>query len=206
MLSDTLPEFMARMKQAGFSRAWAELSHPITIAELEAMSEDLNIEIYGKRLMIMPPVGARHGELSMHIARHLANYIYPHGLGRVFGDMTAYILGTNEHGNPIQRIPDASFVSKDRLTGPAPADFLRLAPDLAVEILSPSERSADTGQKIADYIAAGTVQVWVVDPEGHQIDVHMKEGVKTYGEDDALDLEPPFPGLEITPGTFFADM
>ncbi len=63
------------------------------------------------------------------------------------------------------RVPDASFVRADRLpTGGIRSGLLKLAPDLAIEVLSPSEPVKELEEKVDDYLSCGTPLIWVVDP------------------------------------------
>ena len=85
------------------------------------------------------------------------------------------------------RAPDASFVRADRLpaTG-VTGGFLTLAPDLAVEVLSPSESETDLSEQLDDYRVAGTPVVWVIDPARRIVSVMSAAGSTTLGIDDTL--------------------
>lgn len=64
------------------------------------------------------------------------------------------------------RVPDVSFVAAGRLAGERPPEgFPDLAPDLAVEVLSPDDRSRDVLDKVGEYLQAGVRLVWVIDPK-----------------------------------------
>ena len=82
------------------------------------------------------------------------------------------------------RGPDAYYVSAER--GPsdgAPEGFWIIAPDLAVEVVSPSETVEEVRQKIHDYLAAGTRLVWTVYPRTREVVVHTADGIaRTYGQ------------------------
>ena len=74
------------------------------------------------------------------------------------------------------RAPDVAFVRKERLpAGGIPKVFVELAPDLAVEIISPSETAADIRDKVADYLAAGTPLVLVAYPSRREIVAHTPD-------------------------------
>jgi Uma2 family endonuclease len=75
------------------------------------------------------------------------------------------------------RGPDVSYISAARLPPDrVPIAFIPIAPDLAVEVLSPGDRPGDLDERIADYLGAGTRLVWVVDPRNAQVAVHRAPG------------------------------
>jgi Uma2 family endonuclease len=74
---------------------------------------------------------------------------------------------------PTLRIPDLAFVSESRIPAEADRDgFWHFAPDLAVEVLSPSNSASEMHQKIMEYFAGGTRMVWVADPRLRSVTVH----------------------------------
>jgi Uma2 family endonuclease len=103
------------------------------------------------------------------------------------------------------RGPDLSFVSKQRLPSPGySGTFWRLAPDLAVEILSPSNRPREIREKIEDYIGAGSRLVWVVDPERQRVTVHRPGAEpEQFGSGDVLEGVDVLPGFGLSLHTLF---
>jgi Uma2 family endonuclease len=95
------------------------------------------------------PAGARHGRISLRLGAALLAFVREEGLGEVFDSSTGYRL---PGGNV--RSPDASFVSSKRLPR-VPEGFLELAPDLAVEILSPEDSPRGVLDKVGEYLAVG---------------------------------------------------
>jgi Uma2 family endonuclease len=89
-----------------------------------------------------------------------------------------------------------SFVRAERIPAMGiPDKFWELAPDLAIEVISPSETAEEIQEKVFDYLLAGTALVWVIYPRRRQIVVHSPDGVaRTLQEQDRLeaDLEPGF--------------
>lgn len=76
--------------------------------------------------------------------------------------------------------------------------FLRGAPDLAVEVVSPSNRAGDIQEKVREYLGAGGSQVWVVYPRTRSIAVHASPGgARVLGEDDTLHGGDLLPGLSV---------
>ena len=104
------------------------------------------------------------------------------------------------------RGPDLSFVSAQRIApGPLPLSLFEGAPDLAVEILSPSNREGEIRGKVADYLAAGGRLVWVVDPIRRRVTVHEpgKQATLLLAS-DVLDGGPVLPGFRLPLGELFA--
>lgn len=111
----------------------------------------------------MTPAGRAHGRIAARLGTSLGAFVDRHGLGETYAAETGFVLGRSPD---TVRAPDASFVSAGRLEVIAPsADrYLDGAPDLAVEVLSPSDRPSDVRRKVADWLSAGCRAVVVLDP------------------------------------------
>jgi Uma2 family endonuclease len=111
-------------------------------------------------IVTMSPPKARHGIVQLEIGTLLRAVVKPNRLGWVVTES-----GTILEQNPdTVRGPDIAFYSILRQPT-APEDYFEIAPDLAVEVLSPGDRRAAVRVKIAEYITAGVPLVWLVDPE-----------------------------------------
>jgi Uma2 family endonuclease len=127
-------------------------------------------------------------------------YVEQNDLGLVMPDGARYILSGISPSIVGARIPDLSFLRNGRL----PDDFNSLndfqgAPDLAVEILSPGQVNADLLKKIAEFLSAGTEEVWYILPrrrvlQRFRIDM---DGVETFAPGDTLET-PVFPGFKLS--------
>src|SRR5919109_1548043 len=134
----------------------------MTAEEAEHLPSDLRWELIDGVLIEMPPVNASHGGIAVTIALVVGQYIRAHRLGRLYVEV-GFILRRNPD---TVRAPDLAFVRADRLPpGGEPRGFWEIAPDLAVEIVSPSNTPAEVQVKIREWIEAGTREVWVVYPE-----------------------------------------
>ncbi|HUP52383.1 MAG TPA: Uma2 family endonuclease, partial [Longimicrobiales bacterium] len=81
----------------------------------------------------------------------------------------------------------------------------RRPPDLAVEVVSPANTAADIEQKVGEYLAAGTVEVWVLYPRTHTLVVHRGDGVVLRrGDEDEIDGGDVLPGFRASVRSFFA--
>jgi Uma2 family endonuclease len=118
-----------------------------------------------------PPPSFDHGATALRIARLLAELVERHDLGRVVGE-AGFMLA---RGPDTVRGPDASFVSTERLAGHRGETFFEGAPDLAVEVISPSSSMSSVAEKTRDYLAAGARLVWNVDPERATVTVHARD-------------------------------
>jgi Uma2 family endonuclease len=157
-------------------------------------------ELVAGQIVEMTPPGARHGALASTIVWHLHQYVTARGLGTVFSE-TGFALSEDP---PTVRAPDAAVVLAARIPRPLPVKFFPGAPDLAVEVLSPDDRPAEVAAKMADYLRAGTLAVWVVDPEQRTLTVHTAAGAARYGEAETLRGAPPFPEFALPLGDLFA--
>jgi Uma2 family endonuclease len=104
------------------------------------------------------------------------------------------------------RKPDASFVSKERmpLDRAFEAGFIRVAPDLAVEVVSPNDMAYKVDEKVQAYLRAGVRLVWVVNPDARTVEVHRQtdKGV-ILREGDELTGEEVLPGFRCQVSELF---
>lgn len=146
------------------------MARPAGMAPIMTVEEFLVCDIDEKKaelvrgeLRVTPPASAGHGMVVANLLRLLLPYVSTYGLGRVFGDGFGYQLVELPH---TVRVPDASFVRADRLPpNGLGRGLFKGAPDLAVEVLSPTETASDLDEKLEDYGAVHTSLVWIVDPE-----------------------------------------
>ena len=93
--------------------------------------------------------------------------------------------------------PDVAFISNERLPDPPPRGFAELAPDLAVEVLSPDDRPGEVLEKVGDWLNAGARLVWVVDPIRVLARVYRADGSESILDKvDSLHGENVWPGFE----------
>ncbi|MFI5271451.1 MAG: Uma2 family endonuclease [Ktedonobacterales bacterium] len=174
---------------------WAERvpdTSPITADALLHLPDDgWRYEVVDGELVRMPPPGYQHGRLGV--------YADAHGLGEVLGAETGLLLSRPGAADTVLA-PDVAFVGTERVpatTTPDLEKYLRLAPDLVVEVASPSQYTADMASKAAVYLAAGVRLAWIVWPATQSVDVWRPGDVAptaTVTRDGALD------GLEVVPG------
>lgn len=166
----------------------------VTAEELAAMEpdEDRWALIRGE-LVRMPPAGYRHGRVAARAERPLTEFVEERALGVVVREI-GFLLGRNPD---VVLAPDVAFVRADRLPPgeDEPEGYLALAPDIAVEVVSPSDRTSRTLQKVFAYLEAGVRLVLLVDPRNRSVTV--------YGQDrqaHILTEHDEFDGGEVLPG------
>ncbi len=140
-----------------------------TIADLKtiaALPENANksFELLRGVIYAVPTGTPLHAWIIMTLGRLIANFVAEFDLGYVFADSVQYDLPNGD-----SFIPDVSFVSKQRY--PTLPDRFEAAPDLAVEVASPSNSERGLLDKVESYLESGTHRVWVLYPEARLIDV-----------------------------------
>ncbi|MBI4640568.1 MAG: Uma2 family endonuclease [Candidatus Tectomicrobia bacterium] len=135
--------------------------------------------------------GARHGGVGIRLAAELWLHVKTRRLGGVYGPDTTFTIGQNE------RLPDISFVSVARIPPDGePEGIWPIAPDLAVEILSPTDLHEKVVGKVKEYFAAGVRQVWLISPEHKTVMIyHSPTEVTILSEEDELISDDLLPGF-----------
>lgn len=145
------------------------MSSSITTAEDLLKAGDIGrCELVRGCLVMMVPAGADHGRIAIEVGYRLAAFVKAGKLGTVFAAETGFLLSRDPD---TVRAPDAAFVRKGRAAPPR-RGYYPGAPDLAVEVVSPDDRPGEVGEKVEDWLGAGTRAVWVVDPETRTVTVH----------------------------------
>ena len=148
-------------------------------------------ELVKGEVVIMPPPQARHGIICSRIDRRLGIYVEENNLGWTTSNDTGVIL---ERDPDTVRGPDVAFWSIARQPE-LPAGYFEIPPDIAVEVLSPTDRRRDVREKIREYITLGVRLVWLIDPETRTVTVYPGTIRGTeLDESDTLD------GGEVLPG------
>jgi Uma2 family endonuclease len=146
----------------------------------------------------MSPAGGLHGGLASDLNIEIGVFVKQHDLGFVTAAETGYILYTDPVKGDTVRAPDVGFVAKHRLPDGLPVKYIPLAPDLAVEVVSPTDTADEIEEKVRDYLRAGTRLIWVWYPKTRSVVEHTLSGVNRYGEDDTLSGGDVLPRLTIS--------
>jgi Uma2 family endonuclease len=183
---------------------------PMTTPALLTAEELLHLNLPNKRaelvrgvLIVREPAGYVHGDVAMRLGARIHAFVESHGLGRVFAAETGFTL---QREPDTVRAPDVAFISRARLPEPPPRGFAEMAPDLAIEVLSPDDRPAEVLEKVADWLKAGARLVWVVDPARRSARVYRADGGESVlGAAEALDGEDVLPAFVCPLGEIFPD-
>ena len=135
----------------------------------------------------MNPIGRSHAYVAANLSMTLNQFVRQHKLGEVLvGEIGIFI----QRGPDRIRAADIAFVSTERLAQTTESGYLKTAPDLVVEIISPSDRWQDVRDKLEDYFTIGVHQVWIVEPDNRDVLVYssitetrkLSEGDTVIGE------------------------
>ncbi len=178
--------------------------HIYRVQDIEDCCEsETRLELVRGELIEMPPAGFEHGDIALEIGTELKLYARQTGTGRVAGAETGFVISENPD---VMLAPDASFVLADRLPPRSERGrFLRLAPDLAVEVASPNDSANYINRNVAEYLAAGVRLVWVIYPESRSVSVFDDTGqVQFLNDTEALDGGDVLPGFSVPIERLFA--
>ncbi|MBC8072883.1 MAG: Uma2 family endonuclease [Deltaproteobacteria bacterium] len=163
-MSEPMFESINTMEQASFA-AWIE-SRPA--------HDDNRYELLNGRVVMMPPAGWPHGSVGARLMYRMGKIAESSGLGLVFDSSQGFELPT---GDTVE--PDASYVSRARWQAAPPriaGKFLRVVPELVIEIISLSTAGRDRGEKKAIYAAAGVLEYCLVDTRARTLTIFALEG------------------------------
>src|SRR5712692_3708459 len=168
----------------------------------EQLPDDgMHREIIQGELITLPPPKSIHSLVASKAAEALRPF-RERGLGRVLLE-AGYKL-SEDPATWIQ--PDVSFLREDRVRATAPDGYFIGAPELAIEVVSPSESARDLDRKVEALLAAGGQQVWVVHTESRKVRVFLRDGTSySRGVNDTLSAPELLPGWELAVAKLFED-
>ena len=180
------------------------VEHSATAADLERLPDDgFRYELVRGEVRKMTPASNEHGKIAALVTASLVQHVLANRLGSVYAAETGFRLASDPD---TVRAPDAAFVCQARLDAVgAVAGYWPGAPDLAVEVVSPGDRSGEVAEKVAAWLEAGTQMVVVVEPRQRTVAVHRADGtVDVLREGDVLEGGKVVPGWEIAVAALFA--
>ena len=151
-------------------------------------------------------MGNESSAIAAAIISNLYNFVRGKKLGVIGNSESGYICFPDDPSK--LRKPDVSFVKAGRFpNNRPPKGYARLAPDLAVEVLSPGDLASEIDEKVEDYLRAGVKLVWVVQPETKKVHIYRPTGaarpVDLLTEADTITGEDVLPGFECKVAEFF---
>ena len=150
-----------------------------------------------------PKNNFEHGDICVRLVTALNNFVRERKLGVVLDSSTGFWMQ-----NRNCRAPDISFIAKARLRRwkRAPAAFFKGAPDLAVEILAPSNTAREITERLEDFFASGTQLAWVIHPDEQFVEIcHSPVQRKMLASGAILDGEDLLPGFQYPIADLFRE-
>ncbi|HCG28761.1 MAG TPA: Uma2 family endonuclease [Thermomicrobiales bacterium] len=176
----------------------------LTADDLLQMPDDGHrYELDCGELVQLPMSSFNSSRIAVRISSAMYAFVNARGLGYIAGVDGAYIL---KRDPDVVRVPDVSFVRAERMPPEEQwSRFLDLAPDLAVEVISPSDTVRDSLDKVREYLDAGVQLVWVVQPSRRMVTVYYPDRTaRLYYDDATLDGGDILPGFTLPVADIFA--
>jgi Uma2 family endonuclease len=180
----------------------AQVERLLTIEDLEKMPDDaMHRELVEGELIELPPPEHTHVLVADRICDLLKPFVRANRLGRVLIELGWLVRSDGRTW--IQ--PDVSFYRAERMELQQPSKYPEGVPDLAVEVISPSERPKHIKRKREFLLSSGTQEIWTVYPRRRTVEVHYADGtVRVFLESDEI-TSPLFPGWSARVTEFFED-
>ncbi len=179
-------------------------TRPVTAEELLHMPDDgFRYELVRGELRKMVPAGNIHGYVTVNLTGPLHQHARAGRLGRVYAAETGFKISSDPD---TVRAPDATFVGQQRLERADETEgYFPGAPDLAVEVTSPSDTHAQVMEKALEWLDAGCRMVLVVDPKQRTVTVYRsREDIRILSGGDAIDGADVVPGWSLPVAELFA--
>lgn len=172
----------------------------MTVDEFERLYMDRPYELWEGKVVKVSPTAYVHGAISRRVSQKLGNFVDANDLGDVVGAETGFRLSSI-----TIRAPDAAFISKAKLQLIKDGHkFLPFAPDLAIEIVSPSDRADKIQRKIELYQAAKTPLLWIFFEDNPRVVVYeLGKPFYVVPFDGTLDGGDVLPGFKIPVAELF---
>jgi len=148
-----------------------ESNNSLTAGRLFALPDDGNLyELIEGKLHIISPAGSEHGKVAARLLISLGIHVESLDLGEVFAAETGFRIASNPD---TVRAPDAAFVSHEKLNSTeSTGAYLQLAPELVVEVVSPSDSFSEVESKALQWLDAGCLLVLIADPDNESIQIY----------------------------------
>jgi Uma2 family endonuclease len=172
-------------------------ARPITADDLLRMPDDgFRYELVRGALRKMTPAGFQHGRITINITNSLDQFVRANHLGVICAAETGFKLASDPD---MVRAPDVAFVRQERIQEVGDIEgYWPGAPDLAVEVVSPSDSYSELEEKVFDWLMAGTQTVVVVNPRKRAVTVYRSlTDIKILMENDTLECAEVLPGWRM---------
>jgi Uma2 family endonuclease len=174
----------------------------MTAEEFARITDIGRFDLIDGELISMSPAGGYQGEVASQFVRALLNHSDERQPGKVYTAEASFML---QRDPDVVLAPDAAFVRASRLPPLAERlGFLPVAPDLAVEIVSPSDRMTEVRRKISTYLMLGTPLVVMVEPRHCRVTLYRPgREPRVLHEGDVIDGDDVLPGFQLPVSKLF---
>ncbi len=175
----------------------------ISVAEFDRLVEpdELRYELdEGELIEMVRPRYDPHNKIVMAFMRALLIYLAQHPIGEILTSDNLFVLGPT-----TKRAPDLAFLTNERMLRIQSGKDIEGAPDLAIEVLSPSDKAAAMRRKVKQYFAAGSRAVWLVFPSTREVEVWESANgpARVLGRQDTIEARELLPGFSASLKSFF---
>lgn len=164
-----------------------------------AFEPDYEYEVVDGQLEKKEMGSSRHSGIGSRLLARMLMHVEANQLGGVYGADATFQIGQNE------RLPDVSFISAERIPPEGETDEKwPVAPDLAVEVISPNDLWSKVKKKLREYFAAGVQQIWLISLEERQVEIYdSPTQITVLAENDDLTCEKLLPGFRCRVSELF---
>jgi Uma2 family endonuclease len=175
----------------------------ISVADFDRLLEpdELRYELdEGELIEMVRPRYNPHNRIVMAFTRALLAYLSKNPIGEILTSDNLFVLGPT-----TKRAPDLAFLTNDRMQQIQAGKDIEGAPDLAIEVLSPSDKAAAMRRKVKQYFAAGSKAVWLVYPQTREVEVWDSEAgpARMLGDQDVIQAPSLLPGFSMKVSSLF---
>jgi len=162
------------------------------LLKIQSAFPDLRTELRGGKVIVMSPSGFVSERVVTSLCSRLNTWVEGRSLGHVVGSSGGFVL---PNGDIVG--PDVAYVSRERLPV-APRSFARVVPDLATEVMSPSDRISDVQEKLAMLRGQGVRTVALVDPDEHTVAIDSEgDAPRVLGDAEFIEFHAVLPGWSM---------
>lgn len=167
---------------------------------LQLAANGQRYELVDGETVEMSPTGMEHGGIEAWVSSLFTGFVLPRRLDMIFSGEPLFRLDPEGR---LARAPDLAFVRRDRLAGRDLTGAFEGAPDLAVEIVSPSDSAKALHEKVAQWLSHGTLCVLVIYPSTQSVVLWREGGARQFTGEEEVDLAPALPGFRCKASDLF---
>lgn len=178
-----------------------EKKNNISAQQFFLMEEnEVKLELVHGKVVEMTPVGFRHAAIVAQLIAKLIPFVEANKLGKIVTEL-GFVLSRNPD---IVRAPDIAFICTRHLKIDNQEGFFDGAPDMAIEVLSPTDSISEMVKKTQDYLSGGTSEVYLVDPNTKSVQAHRgSKKIERFEGSEFLRFTGPLRGFEIEINAIF---